>query len=254
MSKTLIVVPCYNEEHRLREQEFLPLLARSELELLFVDDGSRDGTKAVLHAIAARGGPRVQVMELGQNRGKAEAVRRGMLAAFARGADIAGYMDADASTPAREILRLLAALEERAADVVLGSRIRLLGSDVRRQRSRHYLGRLFATAASLVLDLPVYDTQCGAKLFRRSATLSAALGTPFGSRWVFDVELLGRLLVGYGGTLPVPAEKFLELPLSEWFDVAGSKLGPSDMLRSGLELLRIGTNLRRERKRQKRAG
>jgi dolichyl-phosphate beta-glucosyltransferase len=250
--KTLIVVPCYNEAQRLRESEFLPLLARPEVELLFVDDGSTDGTAALLEAISERAGPCVHVLRIAKNGGKAEAVRCGMREAFALGAGIVGYMDADASTPAREILRLLAALLEREVDVVLGARIKLLGSNVRRQRARHYLGRLFATVASLALDLSVYDTQCGAKLFRESETLRAALSTPFSSRWVFDVELIGRLLVGFGGTPPIAASRFVELPLAEWSDVAGSKLSPSDMLRSGLELLKIGQNLQRARRRAKR--
>ena len=50
--------------------------------------------------------------------------------------------------------------------------------------------------ASLILHARVYDTQCGAKLFRRSAALEAALADPFLSRWSFDVELLGRMLIG----------------------------------------------------------
>ncbi|HVZ32530.1 MAG TPA: glycosyltransferase, partial [Polyangiaceae bacterium] len=186
---------------------------------------------------------------LSVNSGKAEAVRRGMLHALAGGAHVVGYTDADASTPARELLRLLDALFAREADVVMGARVQLLGSAVRRRRSRHYLGRIFATAASVLLDLPVYDTQCGAKFFRDSPALRQALVAPFASRWAFDVELLGRLLTGSEGVAPVAREKFLEVPLSEWSDVAGSKLDASAMLKSGLELAAIGRELRRKRQR-----
>lgn len=248
VQKTVVVVPCYNEERRLKEREFLPLLAREGTELIFVDDGSTDGTATLLHAIAAHGGPRVQVLELAQNGGKAEAVRQGMSHALSRGAHVVGYMDADASTPASEVMRLLDAMAEHGADVVMGARVQLLGNDVRRLRSRHYLGRIFATAASAMLDLPVYDTQCGAKFFRDTPALRFALARKFASRWVFDVELLGRLLTGDGASVPpIPHERFLEVPLREWCDVAGSKLGFSGMVKSGLELLAIGANLQRTR-------
>jgi hypothetical protein len=167
---------------------------------------------------------------------------------LAQGAHVVGYMDADASTPASEVMRLLDEMAEHDADVVMGARVQLLGNDVRRLRSRHYLGRIFATAASAMLDLPVYDTQCGAKFFRDTAALRYALGRAFASRWVFDVELLGRLLTGDGASVPgIARERFLEVPLREWCDVAGSKLGVSGMVKSGLELLAIGANLQRTR-------
>jgi dolichyl-phosphate beta-glucosyltransferase len=243
----VIVVPCYNEERRLDEREFLPFLERGTIEVLFVDDGSMDGTGAVLQAIAKRHEPRVRVLTLPVNRGKAEAVRQGMRQALAGGAGIVGYLDADASTPARQLLRLLAALEERRVDVVMGARVHLLGSDIQRSRQRHYLGRVFATCASLILSLPVYDTQCGAKLFRDTPALRFALEKPFASRWAFDVELLGRLLAGGPHAPALRHDSFLEIPLESWRDVAGSKLGLHGMLKSGVELVTIGAKLRRER-------
>jgi hypothetical protein len=129
---------------------------------------------------------------------------------------------------------------------VLGSRVRLLGRSIERSALRHYLGRVFATGASLTLGLPVYDTQCGAKLFRVTPALARVLERPFLTRWVFDVELLAR----YGqvvsvGSGPAVERRVYELPLQHWRDVPGSKVRPWDFVRSGLELVRIWRLYRR---------
>jgi glycosyltransferase involved in cell wall biosynthesis len=238
----ILVVPCFDEAVRLDRGELLRLArARPGLTLLLVDDGSRDGTPALLDAVAAASGGRAEVLRLDRNRGKAEAVRRGLEHALARGAEGVGFVDADLSTPVDEVVRLVDELERGAADVLLASRVRLLGRDIERRPARHYLGRAFATAASIALRLAVYDTQCGAKLFRRTPALEAALATPFRSRWIFDVELLDRLLRGdpAAGAAPLAPEAFLEVPLLAWRDVAGSKLRARSMLRAGLQLLAL---------------
>lgn len=240
--RAAIVIPCFDEEHRLRREPLEALLGDPRVALVLVDDGSRDGTGALLRRYAAELGPRVEALSLPKNRGKAEAVRAGLSRALGAGAEIVGYADADMSTPPREVLRLLDELVERRADAVLGSRVLTLGARIERNPIRHYAGRVYATFASLALELPIYDTQCGAKILRDSPALRAALAEPFLSRWAFDVELIGRLVSG-----GVPVERIVEIPLLEWRDVPGSKLKPLAMIRSGLELFRIGIDLRRRR-------
>jgi len=112
--------------------------------------------------------------------------------------------------------------------------VALLGHRIDRSAWRHYLGRLFATASSLVLRLSVYDTQCGAKVFRVTPALRTALAEPFTSRWAFDVELLQRLL-GAG----VRPAQFEEVPLRAWRDVGGSKLGPAAAIAAAADLARL---------------
>lgn len=234
-----IVVPCYNEAARFDGEAFAHLFADSRVRLTFVDDGSKDATAAVLEDWCERSGARAKLLRLPENRGKGEAVRAGLLDALRDGASIVGFADADLATPADELLRMIALLHESTADAVIGSRIALLGVDIDRSVSRHHLGRLFATCVSLVLRERVYDTQCGAKLFRASDTLRDALGDPFVSRWAFDVELLGRLLVA--------GQTIVEIPLRRWTDVPGSKLHPSAMLRAAADLVRIERDLRTRR-------
>lgn len=246
MSHTLIVLPCYNEVARLSPALIAETLeARPWLRLLFVDDGSTDGTGALLRSIAAAQ-PAVEVLTLTPNRGKAAAVHAGLARALASDAATIGYWDSDLATPFEELDAMLAELDGTGAFMVMGSRVRLLGRDVRRRSSRHYVGRLFATAASLVLDLPVYDTQCGAKIFRNDAVARAVLGPPFRSRWMFDVEILARLVdydAKHGTQLATRA--VLEHPLRRWTDVAGSKVKARDGLKAGADLARIALARRR---------
>ncbi|GAB4199276.1 MAG: hypothetical protein OHK0013_09310 [Sandaracinaceae bacterium] len=235
-----LTIPCFNEAARLDVAEVGKLLADPRVDVLFVNDGSTDGTGALLDGLAREHAGRVRALHLEKNGGKGEAVRRGMLEALRLGSPVVGYLDADFATPPRELLRLLDALEQSGAAVVLGARIARLGALVERNPARHYLGRVFATAASTVLDLAVYDTQCGAKLFRDTPALRAALAAPFRSRWAFDVELIGRLT---GGARPLSEEDFVEVPLGEWRDKRGSKLAGPAMLKAGLDVLKLGVDV-----------
>src|SRR5437762_2862299 len=85
---------------------------------------------------------------------------------------------------------------ENGCDVsfVFVDRVKLLGRNIQRSLIRHYCGRVFATVASLALGVDVYDTQCGAKIFRATPEMRQIFATPFRSQWIFDVEILSRYL------------------------------------------------------------
>lgn len=236
----VIVLPCYNEEHRLRLDQLRMFERHPGIRLLFVNDGSTDSTPQLLRGFCARSEGRADLLSMAQNQGKAEAVRLGMNHALAQGATIVGYLDVDLSTPVEEAMRILGAMERTGVAVALGARVALLGASIERSRMRQYLGRVFATAASFVLGLRVYDTQCGAKFFRDTRALRGALEEPFSSRWVFDVELIGRLLAE-----GLPSGELLEVPLQRWNDVRGSKLKATWVVRSGVDFLVIAARLRR---------
>ncbi len=246
--RPVVVIPCFNEERRLDPDRLASLAESGRVQLLFVDDGSTDGTGAALARLESRTDA-VEVLRLPVNVGKAEAIRRGLVHAVEGGAAIVAYYDADLATPPEELLRLLEQLEgnpERAC--VMASRVRLLGRRIERHALRHYLGRVFATIASIVLRIPVYDTQCGAKAFRVSPVFREAIATPFRSSWVFDIELIGWLLRGSATAEPVPLAEFEEMPLREWRDVRGSRLGLSGMVRAAFDLFVVGYQLNRRRR------
>jgi len=249
MARLTVVVPCYNEAARL---DAAPLLAfvdtHADASLLLVDDGSTDATAAVLDRLAAERPGRIRALSLTPNGGKAEAVRRGLRDALAAGAEIVGYLDADLSTPPAEVDDLLTGLARPGVQVAIGARVGMLGYDIDRSAVRHYLGRVFATAASIILRARVYDTQCGAKLFRAGPALSEALSTAFLSRWAFDVELLGRLLIGTPGAPALPLAAIVEVPLPVWHDVKGSKLGLTGMAQTLRDLFLVANDLAARRR------
>jgi dolichyl-phosphate beta-glucosyltransferase len=245
----VLVLPAFNEEQRLDLDRLCALAADPRVRLQFVDDGSTDGTLAVLQALSERARA-ASVLALGRNRGKAEAVRLGMLHAIDAGATAVGYYDVDLATPPAEILRLVDTLMARPdISAVLGARVSLLGSSIQRSLARHYAGRVFASMASLACGLRVYDTQCGAKVFRVGPALEEALAAPFRSRWSFDVELLARLTGAVHQ--PLDQSEFLEVPLGSWHDVPGSKLTVASMLRAGVELVLIWRANARHRRQQR---
>jgi glycosyltransferase involved in cell wall biosynthesis len=242
--RVCLVLPCYNEASRLEPAVIgAALAARPWLALLFVDDGSRDGTAAVLAALAAEWPRQVTVLALAANGGKARAVFAGMQQALAAtDTELLGYWDSDLATPLAEVDRFRAELLARPElALVMGARLRRLGAGVERSLRRHYAGRLFATVASCVLRLPAYDTQCGAKLLRRE--LAAELfATPFRAGWLFDVELLARLIGSRGRAATMAC--VYELPLMTWRDPGGSKVRLRHFVAAPLELAGLAWHYR----------
>jgi glycosyltransferase involved in cell wall biosynthesis len=243
----VIVVPCYNEARRLNVSAFGEFLARSaDTAVLLVDDGSTDATPSVIERLRQLRPRQVMTLRLAANAGKAEAVRRGVQLALRRRPAMVGYWDADLATPLEAIPRFAAVLGERPElMLVMGSRVALLGRRIRRHYARHLIGRAFATAASVVLQLAVYDTQCGAKLFRVTPEVIELFREPFRARWIFDVEILARMMAA---TCDFPSrpphELIYEYPLEQWQDVRGSRLKLRDFATATLDLAGIGWRYR----------
>ena len=234
--KTIVVVPCYNESKRLRQDDFLHYVEQNDdVAFLFANDGSRDNPPEVLQELTAKH-ERLLMLDIQPNGGKAEAVRKGMLyAAEQYKPDYIAFRDADLATPLEEIEPMVK-WADKGYDAVMGLRLMRLGAKVKRKTMRHYLGRCFATVSSMMLKLPVYDTQCGSKLFRREV-VEAIFQEQFITRWLFDVELLARYKQRYGVEQAI--QKIYEYPLFQWEDVDGSQLKSRDFFKAPLELMKI---------------
>jgi len=241
-SRTTLVVPCYNEALRLDASAFADFFATvSDVNILLVNDGSLDRTVDLLHAIAAKSAGRAEVLDLQVNAGKAEAVRCGMLKAMEKRPNYVGFWDADLATPLADAPRFVELIDSRAdIEWVFGARVKLLGRHIERRSIRHYLGRVFATAVSFSLGVGVYDTQCGAKLFRATPEFEIVLRERFLTRWIFDVEMMARLarLRRQSGQ-PSLEDVIYEYPLLRWRDVAGSKVKSTDFIKAIVELVVI---------------
>jgi dolichyl-phosphate beta-glucosyltransferase len=243
--RLIVVVPCFDEERRLPVDALRSFqLEGATIEFLLVNDGSRDGTLKLLRSLAAEDPARFSVLDLGRNRGKAEAVRQGIVAAMERRPDLFGFWDADLATPLTEIPLFLDVFRTRPEiEMVFAARVRLLGRSISRNPRRHYVGRVGATLISSSLGLAVYDTQCGAKLFRMSDAMPALFATPFLSRWIFDVEIIARLVQQRGRD--AAARAIYELPIREWHDVKGSKVRSGDFVKALRDLWLIHRSYRR---------
>ncbi|MFN8354043.1 MAG: glycosyltransferase [Spirosomataceae bacterium] len=233
-----IVVPCYREGNRLPVADYLSFYeSYPAVSLYFVDDGSNDNTWQVLQDVRKGREDRINSLQLAHNQGKGEAVRQGLLAALDwKPFDAVAFFDADLATPLQEVFLLAETMKQGDYWMVFGSRLMRMGSLIKRNPMRHYFGRVFATAASLVIPLPIYDTQCGAKLLRADL-IRAICQEPFMSRWLFDLEIFARVIKQFGQANA--EQRLLEVPLRTWVEKGDSRLKITDLFRVPYELWRI---------------
>jgi len=234
-----LMVPVFNEERCIQAnlQIILSYLDTQpySAELIVVDDGSRDRSAEIIAGIAATH-PNVRLIR-NEHRGKAYAVRTGVLAASG---NYVVFTDADLATPIHQLGKLLTALD-MGNDVVIGSREGYGARRLGEPWTRHFMGRIFNLAVRLLVMGQHKDTQCGFKGFTRQAAQdifnsvrlygpnAAILTAPAVTG--FDVELLYLAhRKGY---------KVAEIPV-EWHYGPGSKVNPlRDSWRNFKDILRV---------------
>ena len=228
-----VVVPAYNEELRIGATlgRILGYLGGrgATFEVLVVDDGSRDGTRALVEGLSASE-PRLRLIALGENRGKGMAVRRGVLEATG---DWILFSDADLSAPIEEVEKLAAALGNGSA-IAIGSRsARGARIGVHQPWYRELMGKTFNLLVRLLAIRGIVDTQCGFKCFTRESARAIFSRTRI-DRFAFDVEaLVVARRLGFS---------IAEVPI-EWSNEPNSRVGVlRDSTRMLFDLVRIRWN------------
>lgn len=231
--KIVVVIPFYNEVNRIDVESFHKIFTEfATYDFLLINDGSSDKTLQFLEEFKLKFS-NVSVLSLTTNVGKAAAIRLGVLSISE--ADLVCYYDADLATPMSELEKLIQfSISNSSYKFVMGARIKLIGNGVKRSLKRHYFGRIFATIVSqFVLKVPIYDTQCGAKVIQYQ-TAKQIFEAPFISKWLFDVELLKRIQKSDN-----LEEVVKEIPLEIWYEIGNSKIQVADFLRIPFQLFQI---------------
>ncbi len=220
-----VVVPAFNEERRI--EKTIEAIAGymgarcGSYEIIVSDDGSVDATSDIVARLQRVVLP-MKLLRAERNRGKGNAVRRGVEAS--RG-DLVLVTDADLATPIEE-MEPLVALIRAGADIAIGSRG--LGDSklvVRQPRRRERLGRFFNVLVQLTVLPGIFDTQCGFKLFRGPLARRLFAQSVIDG-FAFDVEVLGLAAQA--------AYRIAEIPV-RWSHMEHSKV---NMGRDGVRMLR----------------
>lgn len=223
-----LAIPSYRDTARL--EIFLDALLQALAEFPFsvavqvVDDGSGATESSALRELVENrrsqnpptphNSALLPPLLLPVNRGKGGAIYAGW--DHAGTAEWWAFVDADGATSATEVCRLLREVANHPdrADVWLASRIKMLGRSVERTVRRHLMGRVYATLASLLTGLAVYDSQCGCKVFR-AQVIQKIRPLLRDMRFGFDMELLAQA--------SREGARMVEFPV-DWRDIPGSKV------------------------------
>jgi len=233
MNKLSVVIPAYNESHRIAQtlqavSEFLKKQSY-EYEILVVNDGSKDGTAAVVEKLEASIA-NLKLINNSENHGKGWVTKQGMLQASG---DVRLFMDADNSTKVDEVTKMLPFFEE-GFDIVIGSR-RIKGAVIAEHQPwfRDFLGGTFRFIVHTLVPIGVTDSQCGFKAFSSKAA-QAIFPQQRIYRWAFDVEILALARKN--------KFKIKEVPIT-WVNDAESHVKLSGMVNMLLEVLETRVNL-----------
>jgi DNA-binding response OmpR family regulator len=238
-----VVIPCYNEESRLKSDTFKEFVhSNLGYHLCFVNDGSKDNTLGVLKELARGLEDHVTVYDCPKNGGKAEAVRQGIQHMIKDPQlDYIGYLDADLSTNFLDFDDLVETISSSNFKIVGGSRIARMGADITKAGSRAIISKTINLIIRRILGMSFQDTQCGAKVMTRDIA-ELMFKDKFLTSWLFDVEIFMRMKKHFGDEEAI--KLICEQPLKRWIHEDGSKLSMKDSFKIIFQLGQIALTYR----------
>lgn len=233
-----LVIPVFNEADRWNHEYFSEIAAILGVEMLFVNDGSTDGSALRISNLISSH-TNIGALNLDRNVGKAEAVRVGLNHILdISNAQIVGFLDSDGAFSIEDIRKTidLALLTTTYTSNTWWwtSRLKTESNHIERTLKRHMIGRVVAGMLTWRRHQLPYDTQAGFKLFTVSNSFRTSLQSPFRTRWFVDLEIYYRTKSFDDGFPDV-----IEVPLSTWIEISNSKLGLRDLFRVLNEIMII---------------
>ena len=233
MKSISIIIPCYNEENRIKKtlQKLQEYLLKSALnyEIIIIDDGSKDNTFEIVKLLSFKN-QNIKIIRNKVNRGKGYSVKKGVFSAGNK-YEYIYFTDADLSTPIEELEKFIYTIQQGNFDIVIGSRA-LADSKiiVHQPFYREIMGKIFNKFVKLLCIKDFSDTQCGSKLFKTEVAKKIFSISKI-HRFAFDVEIL-YIAKSHN-------YKIKEIPV-KWINSFGSKVHPFfDSFRMLMDLFKI---------------
>ena len=242
IQELFMVVPCFNEEKRIKLNYWNDLTDIPNVRWIFVNDGSTDGTKNVLYKIT-----NATIIDINKNVGKAESIRKGITETYKKNSGESfwvGYLDADSAFEIEDIRKVIKLVYSKSSayDSYWGSRVALAGRQITRNNLRHILSRILITIFGYKMrDLP-YDPQTGFKIFKFNNQQMEIFEKRFETKWFVDLEILIRYQV-----LEKQIMKIWEEPVNTWKDVDGSNIRGFELITVVNDLIKILRIIRKMR-------
>jgi glycosyltransferase involved in cell wall biosynthesis len=237
-----IIIPTFNEISRRSHEYWNEVIQKIEANLIFVDDGSNDGTSEYLHKYEKN--KQVTVIRHLENKGKAEAIRSGIKQCLiSQSSGLVAYLDADGAFTSDEVKRImdlsLYQINISNFDSIWTSRVKLSGRKIIRRKLRHLVGRTISSLFGFFEENLPYDTQSGYKVFKVSRELELSVAEAFDTRWFFDIELMLRL------KKIKPEYRIREETLEEWYEIGNSSIRTKHYLGIIQEIIKVIGKLNR---------
>jgi dolichol-phosphate mannosyltransferase len=185
----LVIIPTYNEAHNISKMVESVMALKESMDLLIIDDGSPDGTAALVEELEECYNDRLHLIKRSGKLGLGTAYVEGFKYALKHNYTYICEMDADFSHNPEDLPRLVQRVKEGSADVAVGSRYKRGISIINWPLSRLILSYCANMYARFITGLPIFDTTAGFKCIHRKVLENISLDRISSNGYAFQIEL-----------------------------------------------------------------